>query len=220
MCPAVGRAHAAWHSPPCCLPGRPAAALRPCQLVSPGASDDSSLLSGAGQGSLAASLALPAGMSRGGGRLVPRQGGGNVTDLLVTLGQLIASGLCPPPPAAWAGLDLPGRRWLPCKPRVPSRSLRAGHTMDECGSPGPFVGWRESEDGGGMGDDTTARCAGGKLRHSGWWGCSRGQGGGSAPLSGGQHLGGAGTVLPGRAAKPMAAEIMLKIRQALCCRRQ
>lgn len=170
LCPAAGRAHAAWHSPPCCLPGRPAAVLRPCQLVSPRASNDSSLLCGAGQGGSAASLALPAGMRRGGGGLVPRHRGGTITGLLVTLGQLMASGLCPPLPSAWAGLELPGQRWLPCKPCVPKHSLGAG---DECGS----SGWRELDDSGGMGDGTIARCAGGKLRHSGCMGCAWGAGG-------------------------------------------
>lgn len=93
----------------------------------------------AGPGSLAALLALPAGMSRG-GELVPQQGGGTVTYLLVTLGQLIASSLCRLLPAAWAGLELPGWRWLSCEPCVPRHSLGAGNTVDVKGMSGAAQG--------------------------------------------------------------------------------
>lgn len=65
---------------------------------------------------------------------MPQQGGGAVTNLLVTLGQLIASSLCCSLPAAWAGLELPGWRRLSCEPCVLGHSLGTGDTMDAKGT--------------------------------------------------------------------------------------
>lgn len=80
---------------------------------------------------------------------------------------------------------------------------------------GCLWGWKKFHDSPGMGGGTTEQGAGGKLRHGGY---TQGQVGGPVRLFGEQCPGGAGTALPRRAAELMEAEIMLKIRQWLCCR--
>lgn len=109
----------------------------------------------------------------------------------VARGQLIAPGLCSPLPSSQSWTGA-----VTLGPPVPGCRGPIGDT-----SGGPHAACGVAAAGRG-----TARCVGRETEARG--------------LRGGQRPGGAGTALPGRAAEPMAVEITLKIRQALCCWRQ
>lgn len=158
LCPAPGRA---WHSPPCCLSGHPAAALRPRQLVSPRASNDSSLLSRAGRGCLAASLGFACWNERRRRRAgVPagrRDRHRSPGDTWPT--HCIRSLPFPSSCLGWTGAARPEMAALQAtRPRALVRGRGyCRHAGDEGGTSGPFVGWRELGDSSGMGGGTVAQ---------------------------------------------------------------